>query len=102
MCAPQNSPLALVSLACSIGLCVYVLLPKRGFLFSINASAMYGRLFDCVDDDEVRRRLAYWLEEFWNVNQGKIETLDRYYIAATSTLVLQLTLWAWALLANIS
>jgi hypothetical protein len=64
--------LALVSLACSIGLCVYVLLPKKGFLFSVSATTMYEELFEYADDEgEVQRRLVYWLEEFWKANQGQ-------------------------------
>lgn len=49
--------LALVSLAASIGLCVYVLLPKKGFTFSVSAPEMYEQLFAVRDDEEeVRRR----------------------------------------------
>jgi hypothetical protein len=83
--------LALVSLAVSIGLCVYVLLPKKGFRFSLSAPEMYEQLFDVRDnDEEVRRRLVYWLEEFWQVNQVKIDELGRYYLGAAVALGLQL------------
>lgn len=95
--------LALVSLACSIGLCVYVLLPRSGFVFCLRASAMYDGLFEHKDDDEaLRRRLAYWLEEFWVVNQDMIDSLDRCYTGAAIALVLQLLLWSSALLGIIS
>jgi hypothetical protein len=95
--------LALVSLAASIGLCVYVLLPKKGFRFSLNAPHVYERLFEFRDDDdEVKRRLAYWLEEYWQSNQTKIDELGRYYFAATIALMCQLLFWAWALADNIS
>jgi hypothetical protein len=37
--------LALITLAVSILLCIYVLLPKRGFIFSLSAPTMYESLF---------------------------------------------------------
>jgi hypothetical protein len=95
--------LALVSLVCSIGLCVYVLLPKRGFVFSVNAAKVYEQLFEHIDDEEeVRRQLIYWLESFWKSNQDKIDDLGRYYLGATIALLLQLILWTWALAGIIS
>jgi hypothetical protein len=95
--------LALVSLASSIGLCVYVLLPKNGFVFSLSAPKMYESLFDYRDDDEeVRRRLIYWLEDFWKDNQDKIDSLGRYYLGAAVALMLQLVFWSWALASTIS
>jgi hypothetical protein len=95
--------LALISLASSIGLCVYVLLPKNGFVFSLSAPKMYESLFDYRDDDEeVRRRLIYWLEDFWKDNQDKIDNLGRYYLGAAIALMLQLVFWSWALAGTIS
>jgi hypothetical protein len=95
--------LALVSLTSSIGLCVYVLLPKSGFVFSLSAPKMYEILFAYVDDDEeVRRRLIYWLEDFRKANQDKIDGLGRYYLGAAVALMLQLVFWSWALAATIS
>jgi hypothetical protein len=94
---------ALVALACSILLCTYVLLPKSGFVFSLNATTMYESLFEVADDEhEVRRRLVYWLEEYWQANQAKIDNLDRYYFAAAAALMLQLVFWSWALADRIS
>lgn len=94
--------LALVSLAGSIGLCVYVLLPKSGFVFSLNAPTMYESLFPFADDDdEVRRRLIYWLEEFWKTNQDKIDSLGQYYLGAAVALLFQLVFWSWALTDSI-
>ncbi len=69
--------LALVALACSILLRTYVLLPKSGFVFSLNAPTMYESLFEVADDEhEVHRRLVYWLEEFWQANQAKSTPSD--------------------------
>jgi hypothetical protein len=90
--------LALVSLACSILLCTYVLLPKTGFVFSLNGPTMYETLFEVADDEqEVRRRLVYWLEEYWGTNQAKIDNLGRYFFAAGVALMFQLAFWSWAL-----
>ncbi|HJU25738.1 MAG TPA: hypothetical protein VJ722_03585 [Rhodanobacteraceae bacterium] len=95
--------LGLVSLACSIVLCIYVLLPKRGFVFSVNAPTMYELLFDIADNPvEMRRRLVYWLEEYWQANQAKIDHLDRYYLGAAIALMLQLVFWSSALADSIS
>jgi len=94
--------LALVALAISIGLATYILLPKTEFVFSVNAIAQYESLFEVIDDDEeVRRRLIYWLEELWGENQGKIDELSRYFLGAAVALVLQLVFWTWALAANL-
>jgi hypothetical protein len=95
--------LALLSLAASIGLCVYVLLPKKGFVFSLSGPKMYESLFEFAgDDEEVRRRLIYWLESYWTVNQSKIDDLGRYYFGAALALMLQLVFWSWALADTIS
>jgi hypothetical protein len=97
------SALALIALACSIGLCVYVLLPKSGFVFSLNAARLYERLFVVADDEEeMYRRLVYWLESYWQSNQDKIDDLGRYYLGAAVALMLQLALWSWALADSLS
>jgi hypothetical protein len=97
------SALALVALACSIGLCVYVLLPKSGFVFSLNAARLYEQLFVVAEDEEeVYRRLVYWLESYWQSNQDKIDDLGRYYLGAAIALMLQLALWSWALADRLS
>jgi hypothetical protein len=94
---------ALLSLASSIGLCIYVLLPKSGFIFSLNGTRMYESLFEVRDDEEeVRRRLVYWLEGYWRSNQDKIDSLGRYYLGAAVALMLQLVFWSWALADSIS
>ena len=93
--------LALVSLAISIGLCVYVLLPKSGFVFGLSAPRMYEELY-AKTPEESKRRLIYWLETYWQSNQTRIESLGRYYFVAALALILQLLFWSWALAARIS
>jgi hypothetical protein len=64
---------------------------------------MYESLFEVGQDEtEVRRRLAYWLEDFWRANQAQIDTLGRYFLVAAIALILQLAFWSWALAASIS
>lgn len=94
--------LALLSLVGSIGLCVCVLIPRRGCVFSMSGAEMYERAFAVAhDDEEVRHRLIYWLEEYWTDNQVRIDALDRCYLAAAATLLLQLVFWSLALVAII-
>lgn len=93
--------LALVSLAVSICLSVYVLLPKEGFVFSVNAARVFEELYE-VDPEEAERRLIYWLEGYWQVNNEKLETLGQYLFAAALTLILQFVFWSWALADTIS
>jgi hypothetical protein len=73
-----------------------------GLVFEISPSRIYESLFDVADETpEIHRRLAYWLEDFWHVNQVKIDILGRYYFAAAIALMLQLAFWSWALADSI-
>jgi hypothetical protein len=59
---------ALISLAASMLLCINVLLPKSGFVFSLSAPRMYESLFEVANDAcELHRRLIYWLEDYWQI-----------------------------------
>lgn len=92
-----------MNLAASVLLCVYVLLPKQVFEFSLNAPQVYETLFELRDDEEeVRRRLAYWLEEFWQRNQDRIDELGRYFFTVAVALIMQLVFWTFALASDIS
>jgi hypothetical protein len=94
---------ALVGLLGSIGAATYVLLPKRSFVFSVNAITQFEALFEVGDDDEeVQRRLIYWLEGLWSRNQDTMEALSRYFLVAAIALVVQLVFWTWALAGNLS
>jgi hypothetical protein len=95
--------LALIALVASIALCIYVLLPKSDLVFDIKPFRMYESLLDeATDESELRLRLIYWLDSFWQANQGTIDALGRYYVAAAIALLLQLTFWSSALAASIS
>lgn len=94
--------LALAFFVASIGLCIYILLPKRAYTFGMGGLDIYESLAELnEDEDEVRRRLVYWLAAFWRDNQTELEELDRYYLAAATALVLQLVLWTLALAATL-
>ncbi len=95
--------LALVALTVSITVCVYVLLPKEGFVFSLNAPGVYEELYSLGNDaDEIKRRLIYWLEDYRQANQDKIDRLNEFYFGAAVALVAQLVFWSVALAASIS
>ena len=52
---------------------------------------MYEQLFAVRDDEEeVRRRLVYWLEAYWQANQDRIDEFGRYYLGAAIALGLHL------------
>jgi hypothetical protein len=74
---------------------------KTDLVFSLSAPAMYEELFGLNDDDELRKRLIYWLEVYWLKNQRHIDILDRCYFYATISLLLQLTFWSWTLLDSL-
>ena len=63
---------------------------------------MFEELFGVEDEEEMRRRLVYWLEEYWVSNQAKIGELSQFFFAAAVALVLQLAFWSWALADTIS
>jgi hypothetical protein len=95
--------LALFSLAASIALSVFVLLPRSELVFSLSGALMLEALYGAqADDEELHRSLVYWLDAYWSGNEDQIEDLGRYFIAASALLALQLALWAWALTASIS
>jgi hypothetical protein len=97
------SACALFALICSILLCIYVLLPKSEFVFILDAQTMYESLSEIAgNDQEVHRRLIYWLEAYRKANQTQIDRLDRYYVSAAVALILQLVLWSTVLAGTIS
>jgi hypothetical protein len=94
---------ALLSLGISFLLCVYVLLPKQGLVFSLSAPDVFETLHDLrKDEEEVQRRLIYWLEGYWSENQETIEDLGRCLLAAAAALALQFAFWAAALATTMS
>jgi hypothetical protein len=94
---------ALSSLGISVALCVYVLLPKRRLVFSVSAPEVFETLHDLRDDEEeVHRRLIYWLDRCWSENQKTVEDLSRCLLAAATALMLQFAFWTAALTTTMS
>jgi hypothetical protein len=73
---------------------VYVLLPRKRFIFALIGSALYEQLYD-LEQAEVHRRLAYDLDRFWEENDLEIASLRRgVQLAAGGLLVEVLALIA--------
>lgn len=65
--------LALLAFALSVGSSLYVLMPKRGLVFSLAGSVLYEGLFDFRDDmAEVYRRVTYELDQLLGVERREV------------------------------
>jgi hypothetical protein len=90
--------LALLAFGATIVLSVYVLLPKDGLIFSLNGPEAYEALFEIRDDEnEVYRRLAYWIQSFRHGNQATVDSLTLWFRGACGALLLEIALLAVAL-----
>jgi hypothetical protein len=90
--------LALVAFVVSILPSIYLLNPKKNLVFSISGPVVYESLLEVRNDDaEIHRRLAYWLEEYWQDNRNKIEKLTPWFAVASIALVIEIVLWVLAL-----
>jgi hypothetical protein len=82
---------ALVAFVISIGVSVYILMPKENLFFSEAGAGLYEGLYAVRDDiAEVYRRLAYELDRFWDSNDKTITTLTRAYKIAAGALVIEI------------
>lgn len=87
--------LAVICFVVSLGAALFILLPRTGLRFSISGPVLYETLYDCGEDaEEVHRRTAYWLEEFWSANQATIDGLYPWFTVAAVALAVELILWA--------
>lgn len=83
--------LALIAFGISVVLCIYVLLPKEGLIFALDAPATYGALYPVRDDEEeVDRRLAYWLQSFREKNHPMVQRLTRTFELAGFALLAEI------------
>lgn len=72
--------LALVAFGMSVILCIYVLLPKDGLIFALDAPETYGALYEVRNDEaELDRRLAYWLQSFREANHPMVDRLTKAF-----------------------
>jgi hypothetical protein len=90
--------LALVAFGLSVVLCIYVLLPKDGLIFALDGPETYGALYEVRnDEEEVDRRLAYWLQSFRQENHPTVERLTRAFELAGFALLAEIGLLALGL-----
>jgi hypothetical protein len=83
--------LALIAFGASVVLCIYVLLPKDGLIFALDAPETYGALYEVRDDEEeVDRRLAYWLQSFREENHPTVERLTSAFELAGFALLAEI------------
>lgn len=97
---PVIVALALLAFAGSTAASIYILLPKtKRFIFSLQGSAVYEKLFEFGDDlPELHRRLAYDLDRFWDENDQTMAKLFRAFRFAALGLAIEVLL----LLASVS
>jgi hypothetical protein len=83
--------LALVAFGISVVLCIYVLLPKDGLIFALDAPETYGALYEVRDsEEEVDRRLAYWLQSFREENHPTVQRLTSAFELAGFALLAEI------------
>ncbi|HSR94113.1 MAG TPA: hypothetical protein VLK56_04545 [Solirubrobacterales bacterium] len=87
--------LALAAFGVSVTLCIYVLLPKDGLIFALDAPETYSALYEIRDDhEEVDRRLAYWLQSFREENHPTVERLTNAFELAGFALLVEIAFLA--------
>jgi hypothetical protein len=90
---------AVLSFTVTIGASVYVLLPKSTFFFAVSGTAVLEELYEFRDDvSEVRRRLVYDMQRFWEINDRAMQRLFLAFRLAAVGLVVEVVL----LLATVS
>ncbi len=95
--------LALTAFAVSLGASLYVLLPRRAFVFSLVGSHVYEELYPFRDDlEELHRRLAYDLDRFWEANDRAMQRVIRGFRVAVAALGAQIVLLLAALSGTLS
>jgi hypothetical protein len=84
---------ALLAFGVSVTLSIYVLLPKAGLIFALDAPVTYAALYPLRDDEhEVHRRLASWLQTFRGRNGRSIRWLTRAFGLAGFALLVEIAL----------
>jgi hypothetical protein len=83
---------ALGAFLASTGSSLYVLVPKKEtFVFSLVGSRVYEELYSLKDDmPEVRRRLAYDLDRFWEANDKELKKITTAYRLGVWALVVEI------------
>jgi hypothetical protein len=79
--------LALTAFVRSLGASLFILLPREGFVFSLNGPEVYEKLYAFRNDlGEVHRRLAYDLQRFWDGNDLRLAPVRRAFRVAAYAL----------------
>jgi hypothetical protein len=85
----------LAAFIASVTACVWILLPVSALRFGVGGPGAYEALYYQGDNmPEVHRRLAYWLADFYDGNQRKIDALVVRYRIAAAAVVIEGILWA--------
>lgn len=88
--------LAVAAFAVSLAASLYVLIPRKGFIFALKGPAIYEELYGFREDpDELHRRLAYDLQRFWDDNDGLLRPVLRWFRTAAAALVVEVVALAW-------
>jgi ABC-type transport system involved in cytochrome bd biosynthesis fused ATPase/permease subunit len=91
------SVIALVVLALTGGLSLYVLWPRE-LSFAFDARRTYAELYELLDNPaEAQLRVAYSARDRYRTNKRTIDTFELMFQGAVLTLGLQTVLWALAL-----
>ena len=72
----------------SLGASLFVLLPRDGFVFSLNARELYERFYG-VELAETYRRLTYDLTYFWDDNDAQLAPVRRVFRLAAFALAVE-------------
>ena len=67
---------------------IYVLLPRKRFVFSLIGSAVYEQFYE-LEQQEVHRRLAYDLDRFWEDDDVEITRLRQGVQLAAGGLIIE-------------
>lgn len=82
--------IALAAFATSIATSVYVLLPKSTFYFALSGRYVFENLYEYRDDAaEVRRRLVYDMQRFWDDNDVVMQRLLLVFRIAAAALAVE-------------
>lgn len=82
---------ALAAFVISTGASIFILLPKRSFIFAAAGKDLYEGFYVVRSDmAEVYRRLAYDLHRFWDSNERKVRRLSRVFALAAGSLAVEI------------
>ena len=84
--------LGFVAFVVSIAAAAYVLLPKGDLKFTLRGGVLLREQED-VPIKEVERRLAYWLDDYYDSNQDVVERLYKGFRVATAAMLVEAILW---------